>query len=152
MIQRQSSTVSLREKTKYPQSAEQQRRRTKQRWDPTVCQDTADDNDNDTSCQMPVPCRAKGSLTPKKKKRNEQKLTVSSLRTHEVSALEASSSRNCRYLRPSPDPPAGARRHRLVCPGTGHAQRAEILPFRNASGRFLSQRGCVVEHYQLRPN
>ena len=61
-------------------------------------------------------------------------------------------SRNCRNVCPSPNPPDGARRHRLVCPGTGQAQRAEILPFRNASGRFLSQRGCVVQHYQLLPN
>ena len=38
----------------------------KQRWDPTVCQDTADDDDNDTSCQMPALCWAKESLTPKK--------------------------------------------------------------------------------------
>ena len=27
-------------------------RRTKQRWEPTVCQDTADDNEDDTSSQM----------------------------------------------------------------------------------------------------
>ena len=45
----------------------------------------------------------------------EQKLTGSSPRTHEVSALEASSSRNCRFVRPSPDRPDDARRHRLVC-------------------------------------
>ena len=37
-------------------------------------------------------------------------------------------------------------------PRTGQAQRAEILPFRNARGRFLSQRGRVVQHHQLRPN
>ena len=53
---------------------------------------------------------------------------------------------------PRRTPPDGARRHRLVCPGTGQAQRAEILPLRNASGRILSQRGCAVQHYQLRPN
>ena len=33
----------------------------KQRWDPTVRQNTADDDDNDTSCQMPAPCWAKES-------------------------------------------------------------------------------------------
>ena len=96
--------------------------------------------------QWNVPSTDVIAVTRKKieKHTEKQKLTGSSPRTHEVSALEASSSRNCRYVRPSPDPPAGARRHRLVCPGTGHAQRAEILPFRNARGRFLSQRGCTV--------
>ena len=45
----------------------QQARRTTQRWDPTVCQDTADDNDNDTSCQMPAPCQESPSQKKKKK-------------------------------------------------------------------------------------
>ena len=99
-----------------------------QRWDPTVCQDTADDNDNDTSCHMPASCGAKESPPHKKKKnamerpfcgrdscdekkskqkfplQKKKKLTGNSPRTHEVSAIEASSSRNCRYVRPLPDP------------------------------------------------
>ena len=89
------------------------------------------------------PSCGRDSCDEKKIEKNspkKQKLTGSSPRTHEASALEASSNRNCRYVRPSPDLPDGARRQRLVCPGTRQAQRAEILPFRNASSRFLSQR------------
>ena len=123
-----------------------------------------------------VPATNVMAVTRKKRKNSQkkQKLTGSSPRTHGVSALEASSSRNCRCVRPSPDRPDDARRHRLVCrqvassspyevqacfarnaaelltlSGTGQAQRAEILPFRKESGRFMSQRGCVVKHYQL---
>ena len=51
----------------------------------------------------------------KKKLTKKQKLTGSSPRTHEAQALQASPSRNCRCVRPSPNPPRGARRHRLVC-------------------------------------
>ena len=43
----------------------------------------------------------------------------------------------------------GARRHQHVCPRAGQAQRAEILPFLDVGGRFLSQRGYVVQHCQL---
>ena len=144
--------------------------RTKQRWDPTVRQNTADDNDNDTSCQKPAPCEANESPPRKKaverpfygrdscdekKSKNshkKQKITGSSPRTHEVSALEASSSRKLSLRSSLARRPDGARRHWVVWPVSGQAQRGEILPFRNANGRFLSQRGCVVRRCQLPPN
>ena len=81
--------------------------------------------------QWHVPSTDVIAVTRKKSKKltEKQKLTGSTLRTHEASALEASSSRNCRYVRPSPDPPDGARRQRLVCPGTGQAQRPRSFHF-----------------------
>ena len=56
-----SDSVSALSTRRKPQAS-----RTEQRWDPTVCPDTADDNENDTSRQMPAPCRAKKSPPQKK--------------------------------------------------------------------------------------
>ena len=84
--------------------------------------------------------------------KKSKKLTGSSPRTHEVSALKASPNRICRYVRPSPDPRTTHVAIGSSVPGQGRRSGAEILPFRNASGRFLSQRGCVVQHCQLRQN
>ena len=83
-------------------------------------------------------------------KLQKTKLTANSPQTHEVSEHEDSSSKNCHDVRPSPRFGRRAHRFRHVCPGTGQAKRAEIIPFRNASGRCSSQRGCAVKHYQLR--
>ena len=87
----------------------------------------------------------------------------------EVSAPQVSPSGNCRCVRPSPNPEwhsalDSAHHHQLVSRQVarplsragiplsfGVRKRrpwAGIIPFRNASGGFLSQRGCVVHTHE----